>query len=398
MITEVGDRTRSVLDVMVSAFKNVKETKEPKPVNLLTWLTSMRYKHQVDAIRRERNVDRQKHMKKQVPLVTVSGTFAPGRTNVSLIQHSGLICIDIDEEDNPNLENWNTLEKELKNLSHAAYVGRSVRGRGFMIIIPIAYPALHTEQFKALQDQFIKCGIVIDSKCRNVSRARFYSYDDNAYFNHQAIPFYGLPKSKERSKKQHPADNKAQNRFLFCLAEIESHAIDITSDYYDWLGIARGFVNEFGEAGRQFFHRVSRFYPGYEERATDRKYSDAIKAPGNASMGTFFHLCKVHGVKYKAASDSIKPCSDKKKPEGSNTMCSNKDPCRASGPIHVSVDLSKSLPSGWSRNSKGELLDRHGLVILDWWTAEDIAAVSPEERQIILLEIELQKPNTNNYE
>jgi hypothetical protein len=193
MITEISNRETSVLNVAVSAFAHAREVNNPKDVNLIDWLTSMKYKQVVDAIRAEADEAQQKKMKMQLPLITVSGTFAPGRKDTGLIEHSGLICIDIDEQDNPDLENFAQLGPMLRGIPHAAYVGRSVRGRGYMAIFVLGNPLLHRQHYRAIEEQFNELNIVVDTCCLNEARARFYSYDEEAYFNHDAIPYNRLP-------------------------------------------------------------------------------------------------------------------------------------------------------------------------------------------------------------
>lgn len=193
MITEIGTRENSVLDVTVSAFANVKATMQPVDINLIAWLTSLKHKPTVDAIRAESDEARQKQMKKQLPLITVSGTFEPGRKDTGLINHSGLICIDIDKQDNPELENFDELGPMLKEIPHAAYVGRSVRGEGYMVIFVLENPELHRVYYRAIEKQFAEFGVVVDSCCINEARARFYSYCEEAQMRHQATPYCRLP-------------------------------------------------------------------------------------------------------------------------------------------------------------------------------------------------------------
>jgi hypothetical protein len=196
MITEIGIRENSVLDVTVSAFADVKATMQPVDINLITWLTSLKHKPTVDAIRAEPDENKQKQMKKRLPLITPSGTFEPGRKDTGLIAHSGLICIDIDKQDNLDLENFDELGPMLKGIPHAAYVGRSVRGEGYMVIFVLEDSTLHRVYYRAIEEQFAEFNVVIDSCCINEARARFYSYCEDGQMQHQAIPFSRLPTPK----------------------------------------------------------------------------------------------------------------------------------------------------------------------------------------------------------
>src|SRR5574344_2890062 len=46
---------------------------------------------------------------------------------------------------------------------------------------------------------------------------------------------------------------------------VETRGLDITGDYHRWLNIGFALVEGLGENGRDYFHRLSRFYPGYSE-------------------------------------------------------------------------------------------------------------------------------------
>lgn len=82
------------------------------------------------------------------------------------------------------------------------------------------------------------------------------------------------------------------------ITQLESHRIDITGDYYDWLGVAFALADEFGEAGRGYFHRVSRFHPGYRSTETDQQYSECLKrGRSGKTIRSFFWLASQYGVK-----------------------------------------------------------------------------------------------------
>lgn len=183
---------QSVLDKVVScAPKYDAKAETLSDVNLLTWLTSQKYRAKVEYIRGCTDEKEIKALKASLPIVLVSGKFS-ARNSGGLIQHSGLICIDIDGKDNPHLANWQDVPNILSKMSNVAYAGMSVSGRGYFAIIPIAYPERHKHHFYALERDFLALGIVIDPVCHEVNRARGYSYDDNAYFNHQAQPYRKL--------------------------------------------------------------------------------------------------------------------------------------------------------------------------------------------------------------
>ena len=187
----------SILNIEVSCFQNYWEEKNPRNVNLLTWLTSTKYREKVEAIRAIEDKNKRAEIKPTLPAITPSGIFKTRETKIpleeKLIKHTGLIQIDIDlTEKNKLITNWEDLKAELIKLPNIAYLGKSVSGRGYWGLIPIPpEPEDHKKYFEALNKIFWnKWGIELDDKPKNVASLRGYSYDPEGYFNHQAVPFY----------------------------------------------------------------------------------------------------------------------------------------------------------------------------------------------------------------
>ena len=77
--------------------------------------------------------------------------------------------------------------------------------------------------------------------------------------------------------------------------------VDITCDYKRWLNIGFGFSMEMGEAGRDSFHQVSQFYPGYKYEECDKQYDTCIKrlqtgGKEGVTIGSFFKYAKDAGI------------------------------------------------------------------------------------------------------
>lgn len=80
------------------------------------------------------------------------------------------------------------------------------------------------------------------------------------------------------------------------LQQIENHQIDITGDYSTWRNLGFAFSDSLGEAGRDLFHRLSRFYSTYDPKECDRQFDACLKAKGSGiTINTFFHHAKDHG-------------------------------------------------------------------------------------------------------
>jgi hypothetical protein len=76
--------------------------------------------------------------------------------------------------------------------------------------------------------------------------------------------------------------------------QIEQKGIDITADYNYWFAIACNLASTFGKNGRQFFHRISYFHPGYNHDDCYKKFSQAIKKCVNdrPTLGAFINQFK----------------------------------------------------------------------------------------------------------
>lgn len=81
------------------------------------------------------------------------------------------------------------------------------------------------------------------------------------------------------------------------ILSIEANRTDITSTYSDWVNIGFAFADEFGENGRNLFHRVSQFYPDYSATECDKQFDNCLKSKGHGvSLKTFFYLAKDAGI------------------------------------------------------------------------------------------------------
>lgn len=84
------------------------------------------------------------------------------------------------------------------------------------------------------------------------------------------------------------SDNSLELKYL--IEQIEEKQLDITNHEPAWWQIACVTANVLGEEGRDWFHRISRFYPNYSVEETDQKFSRALKGGYNYNMGTFISI------------------------------------------------------------------------------------------------------------
>ena len=93
------------------------------------------------------------------------------------------------------------------------------------------------------------------------------------------------------------------------ISRIEANSIDIATAYSDWRDIGFAFASEFGEQGRDYFHRISRYYSDYSTNECDKQFDKCLKANGSGvTLKTFFHKAKSAGI--NIAIKSNQPIND----------------------------------------------------------------------------------------
>ena len=290
----------SIFDTKISYYSNVEDNVGTE-ISLRDFLFCDQYKEQIEHIRSITDDELQKSLKKKLPLATISGTFAPTRHADNLVTHSHLLCIDIDKKDNMDVEWFVDLKNEWHNIPHVLYAAHSVRGEGWFAIFRIAYPEKHRAQFEALQRDFANSGLVIDKSCKDVSRMRTISYDPNPYVNEDATLYTKVwlePKPKFHAQYSGSDDMEHVER---CCREIAAHGIDITATYDDWFYVGAALAS-LGERGRSLFHVVSSQNAKYKATETDKKFDDLLRNVSSINIGTFFHICSLHGINWKEGS------------------------------------------------------------------------------------------------
>jgi hypothetical protein len=91
--------------------------------------------------------------------------------------------------------------------------------------------------------------------------------------------------------------NLIQKEVEEIISRIEAKSIDIATAYSDWRDIGFALAAEFNEQGREYFHRISHFYPDYSASECDKQFDKCLKANGSGiTLKTFFHKAKSAGI------------------------------------------------------------------------------------------------------
>ena len=288
---------KSIFDTKISYYRNVEDNVGTE-ISLRDFLFNDQYKEQIEYIRSISDEDIQKRLKLQLPVATISGTFAPTCKAENLVAHSNLLCIDIDKKDNMDVGWFDDLKHEWHNIPQILYAGRSIRGKGWFAIFRIAYPDKHEDQFEALKRDFASSGLIIDKACKNVNRMRFISYDPEPYVN-EATTLYNKVWVEPKPTIHIPysgGDDKEDVEK--CCRIIADRGIDITATYDDWFHVG-AVLASLGERGRRLFYLVSSQNAKYKAGETDKKFDNLLRNVSSINIGTFFHICNQYGINWK---------------------------------------------------------------------------------------------------
>lgn len=272
----------------VSIYKNVLDQIGAKG-NLISFLTTDKWKDLSTQIRNEKNPQTKLELKKKLPACCVSGLFEK-RCKSGLIKHSGFICIDIDAKDNPSITDWQDFIFQLGNIQEVYFANISVSGNGAFCLIRIKDPNQHESHFKAICEDFNNLGIKIDESGKDVSRLRFYSYNERYYLNKDAKVYTKVYKPKVTKLKQIKTSDNDVERLI---KKIVSSGVNLTESYNDWFKVGSALSNV--PNGRYYFHQLSRLSSKYNYKECDKQF-DKINPNGGIGIATLFEVSKQHGI------------------------------------------------------------------------------------------------------
>lgn len=253
---------------MISIFKNVKNTKPFRNMEEISFFDGIKNGEWEIDVMAYRNNPTQEN-KQKLECVTASGVFEERKKN-KLVEHSGLICIDVDAKDQISDINIEKLKAdEYVNVLH-----KSVGGEGLAVYIKID-KSKHNEAFLGLEKYFFeKHFIVVDKSCKDISRLRFVSYDPELYCNRNSKIFKKyLPKKEIKNKEIKQIVVKSD----FDEMVNQAKSLNLFEDYDEYIKLAFALSSEFGENGREYFHTLCQSSTKYNREEADKHYSIACK-------------------------------------------------------------------------------------------------------------------------
>ena len=265
---------------------------------LATFLRDTKHQKEIEEARLIADKEQRNAVKKRMPQAVIGGVCSPTRSAENTTPN-GLICVDLDAGDNPNISDWQSLKEQLSIIPEIAYISLSFSANGLFLIVPLEYPQKFTDDFRQLEDDFSVMGLNIDHACSDVCRMRCMSFDPQPYINHSARRYKRLYQPQQRPLRQVQHYSNSEDDTLSKVAQLVQQITDtetnITSNYDDWIKAGQA-LSSLGEEGREFYHAISAVDGRYKERETDNKFNSFLRLTHSVGIGTFFHICQEYGI------------------------------------------------------------------------------------------------------
>ena len=281
--------------MLISLYKNIHDSqdKDIEIDNFIEGVRSGRWEDIALEVRNAPNKEIKELKKKSAPLVTVSGSFA-ARKDDALRKHSNYIAIDID-----NLDDAAATKERIKNDSYIYACFISISGKGLCLIIKID-GTRHLDAFNGIAAYlYNEYQLIVDQSGKNVSRARFVSYDPFIIQNSKSATFKKyLPKKKEYKQAKVVV---IKSDFDAIIDQMDKKGLNLCEDYSEWIRICYALVSEFQEQGRDYFHTLSSHSSKYNSVDCDAQFDACLKNHSESkskksSIGTIYFHAKQNAI------------------------------------------------------------------------------------------------------
>lgn len=153
--------------------------------------------------------------------------------------------------------------------------------------------------FNALKEEFKNIGINIDTNCKDITRARFVSYDNNTLIRMNDVEMFN--KELEEKVVEYTYDNDNVNIDVQFAFKAISYLILVdkyrSNSYQNWL--LDGFrLATLGNVGKVLFMFLSKMSENYNENAAEEQFNQCSKRTKmNMSSITYYYkkLKDIHG-------------------------------------------------------------------------------------------------------
>jgi hypothetical protein len=280
--------------ILLSHYENIWDVSSTNFIELYDYLEKVRngtWQDIVLPIRAIADKKKRNEEKAKLPNITISGLFNP-RENEKIIQHSGFIAIDIDNQ----ADKINEIKEQLARDRYLVAAHTSISGNGLCVIFKIN-PVKHRLAFSGLSEYlFENYKLIIDQSGINEARARYVSFDPDTYIAETYDAFEQYPSYKEPKIIEQTVF--IEDDFTRVLNELGTKEVNICEEYHEWLRIGFAFADQFNEAGRRYYHLVSQYSSKYDVDITNWQFDVCLERESNkkVTMATFYYYCKKYSI------------------------------------------------------------------------------------------------------
>lgn len=314
--------TNELDNINIGFYLNAKSTKRSNIVRLIDFLLPVQsyIKNTILELRSISDEKQQKEYKlNNLCGVTMSALLGESRTTNNVILYNNIMCIDVDEEDNKELFSKYDIEyikEKVFELSFVYCVCLSCRGKGFYFIVPIPDSQDIDKYYTSMYHKLKKFGINIDKHCKDVTRIRFGSYDENILIKRDCeikvfdeISIEQINEKKAElintqrciSKIKHHSHNEQMKYLEQTIDYLISKGFDTGEHWAEWATVGK-YLKTLGENGRILFHRLSETssgYKSYEDVEKNWKRFEQCKSEDEA-LGKFYTMVRnKYGSKWR---------------------------------------------------------------------------------------------------
>lgn len=222
-----------------------------------------------------------KEEKRKLPSFTATATYCGERKAENLTKYNSLAVIDID-----NVEDVEKAKADVKQLPFVLYCAKSVGGKGLFCLVRLdGGKDDYKAHWYAIKDEFQRLDYPIDESCKDISRLRFISHDENPYINYKATIYTRKKEiqtttphtiSFPQGNETHKLTPREQKIFNAIIEDVKENHIQLSKNHEDTLYIARVLNSLMGENGRQYLHIIRQQRRGYDAIKTDNLYDSTL--------------------------------------------------------------------------------------------------------------------------
>ena len=252
------------------------------------------------AVRNASTADALKAAKSNLPMFLFSGLFKE-RNAQSLVQHSSLLCLDLDDLG----DRLDDVKAKVSQDKHTLAAFISPGCKGLKVLVRAhregGFDAqTHKAFFRRAQRYYRdELGLEIDAACSDVSRGCYLSYDPDLYVNEKAAPMLLTPEDYKAVEHRAPKERGNKDRTKGSLVRDALECIEADCDYATWRNVIFAIAHwQPNGEGESIAREWSQTAPGrYDDNAFSTLWESACQGtPGDPiTLGTLFQLAREAG-------------------------------------------------------------------------------------------------------